>query len=326
MNEEFYISLAGEIFDGYTEFSFNGRPLYLKHLTIKDQRNLHLYYEKYKKIALDRGVDSEDDILKELKKEDLWSDDEDLSIDNLKIEIENLKKTKDGLFLDSQKENIQKDISSKEAEYVSLLYKRKELVGKTAEDYATNMSSTEMIRYFVFDSKDLDNHAFTEDDFAEMPENDILEIRKLQNNLSDLMCETNIQKVVLRPFFHLYLSFCENARDFFGKPLIDLSVYQLKMVVFGRIFQSIFQYVEDIPENIKEDPEKLLAYADGKRNGGSAKDKFIKEDAAGSTVFGATKDDMKDLSKDNGGISLSKEIEKAGGKLTMEQMIKLAGQ
>ena len=101
---------------------------------------------------------------------------------------------------------------------------------------------------------------------------------------------------------------------------------KLKMVVFGRIFQSIFQHVEDIPDNIKENPEKLLAYADGKRNGGSAKDKFIKDDAAGSTIFGGTKEDVEALNKDNGGTSLSKEIKKAGGKLTMEQMINLAGQ
>lgn len=326
MNEEFYISLAGEIFDGYTEFEFNGRSLYLKHLTIKDQRNLHLYYEKYKNRAIERGVGSEEEILKKIKEDGLWGDNDDLIIDNLKIETQNLRKTKEGLFLESQKKSLQKEISAKESEYHSLIYKRKELIGKTAEDYATNMSSTEMIRIFVFDSPELENNAFSEDDFDEISDGDIIKLRKVQSDLSELINEQNIQKVVLRPFFNLYLSFCDNARDFFGKPLIYLSVYQLKMVLFGKIFQSIFQYVEDIPDNIKEDPEKLLAYADGKRNGGQAKDKFIKEDAAGSTVFGATQEDIKDLSQDNGGVSLSKELEKAGGQLTMEQMIKLAGQ
>jgi len=326
VNEEFYISLAGEIFDGYTEFDFNGRALYLKHLTIKDQRNLHLYYEKYKEKALSKGVESEEDILSRIKEDGLWTEDDDLKIDNLGKELENLRKTKESFFLQSQKDYTQKTISEKESEYYTLLYKRKELVGKTAEDYASNMSSTEMIRYFVYNSKDLTNQAFTEKEFDDMDDDDLLKLKKIQLNVSNLMVEKTIQEVVLRPFFGLYLSFCDNARDFFGKPLIYLSVYQLKMVVFGRIFQSIFQHVEDIPDNIKENPEKLLAYADGKRNGGSAKDKFIKDDAAGSTIFGGTKEDVEALNKDNGGTSLSKEIKKAGGKLTMEQMINLAGQ
>ena len=74
MNDEFYISITGEIFDGYTEFDFNGRTLYLKHLTIKDQRNLHLYYERYKKRAIDRGVETEEAILKRVREDGLWSD------------------------------------------------------------------------------------------------------------------------------------------------------------------------------------------------------------------------------------------------------------
>ena len=80
MNEEFYISLAGEIFDGYTEFEFDNRSVYLKHLTIKDQRNIHLYYDKYKNIAIRRGVETEESILKKVKDDGLWLDEDDLKI------------------------------------------------------------------------------------------------------------------------------------------------------------------------------------------------------------------------------------------------------
>lgn len=327
MNEEFYISLAGEIFDGYTEFEFENRSVYLKHLTIKDQRNIHLYYEKYKDIAIRRGVETEENILQKVKDDGLWLDDDDLKISSLSSEIENLKKTKKSFFLKSQKESVQKTISEKEKEYFTMLHKRKEIVGKTAEDYATNMAATEMIRYFVYDSPDLKNQAFTKDEFDEMDDESIIRLKLIQNSLSDKMQEKHIQETVLRPFFSLYLSFCENAKDFFGKPLVDLSVYQLKMVVFGRVFQSIFQYVEDIPDNIREDPERLLAFSDAKQNKDKGGKSFIDDDAAGSTVFGGTQEDIKDLNQSGGtAVSLSAELKKAGGKLDMEQMMKLAGQ
>ena len=99
----------------------------------------------------------------------------------------------------------------------------------------------------------------------------------------------------------------------------------MRLVLFGRIFHSIFQHVENIPDGIREDPEKLLAFSESKSNKDKSKS-FIDENAAGSAVFGGTKEDVKDIAEGGGKtIKLSDEIKKAGGKLTMEQMMKLAG-
>ena len=98
MNQEFYISLIGEAFDGYSEAYLQDKPVYIKHVTIRDQRYLHKYYEKYKKIALDRGLESEKDRHKYVLKEGIWSDDEDLKISSLEKEVENLKATAKAVF------------------------------------------------------------------------------------------------------------------------------------------------------------------------------------------------------------------------------------
>ena len=324
MNEEFYISVAGEIFDGYTIFDFHGEDLYLKHTSIKDQRNLHLYYEHYKNRAIRKGVQSEEQILARIKEDGLWVDDDDLKISSLELEIQNLKKTKDGMLLPSQKTTVQETIDLKESEWLSLLTKRKEIVGKTAEDYASAMAANEIIRYFVFKDRDLTENAFSKDEFDNMDDEEMFLLRNIQIDTSNRLNELDIQKTVLRPFFSLYLSFCENPKDFFGKPLVDLSVYQLKTCVFGRVFHSIFQHVEGIPQDIRDDPERLLAFSESKSNSSKAK-KFIDEDSAASTVFGASSEDIKDLAGDGTEVSLTDEIKKAGGKLDMEQMMKLAG-
>lgn len=325
MNDEFYISLVGEIFDGYTECEFDGRLVYLKHLTIKDQRYLNLYYEKYKKRATDRGVGTEEEILLKVKKDDLWRDEDDLKIENLKNEIENLKKTKKSFFLKSQQDSVQKTIDEKNNDYYSLLSKRKEIIGKTAEDYATNMAAVEMIRYFVFDSPEMTNQAFLKEEFDEMSDDKLIKLKLIQSNLNQKINELEIQKAVLRPFFSMYLSFCENPRDFFGKPMVDLSIFQMRLILFGKVFHSIFQYTEDIPDGIREDPERLLAFSESKSNKDKGKS-FIDDNAAGSAVFGGTKEDVKDIAESGGRtVKLSDEIKKAGGKLTMEQMMKLGG-
>ncbi len=325
MNEEFYVSIIGEVFDGYSEIVFKGAPLCIKHASIQDQRYLHKYYEKYKEIALQRGVDSEKDALKRLNDEGMWSSSDESRINSLKLEIQNLKQTKKKLFVPSQKESFEKDIQERESEVMSLELKRQELVGKTAEDYASSRASQEMVRYFVFDGPDLKNNYFSEKDFDELDDIELLLINSEQKLITERINELNIQHAVLRPFFSMYISQCEDVYGFYGKPITQLSIHQLKVAIFGRMFFNIFQHTEDIPDNIKEDPEKLMAFSEAQRNKDS-NSKFIKEDSDASMVFGAKKEDMNVIAPETkkGGVSLSDALKNKGGKLSMEDMIKLS--
>lgn len=324
MNEELYISIIGEVFDGYTEFIYKDKPVYLKHFNIRDQRSIHKHYEKYKSIAISKGLETEDQVLKKLKADDIWSDDDDLKMHSLELEIKNLKQTQSKLFLLSQRQSMQKDIEDKASELLSLKIKRKEVVGKTAEDYASTRSNEEMLRYFLFSDLDFRKNLFTEDEFSELEDNELHFLIQKQAEASERLSELNLQKAVLRPFFSMYMSNCENLNNFYGKPIIELSVYQLKTAIFAKMFYNIFQYVENIPDNIKDDPEKLLSYSDSQRNK-DKNSKMIKDDSAASAVFGATAEDMKAIGKDTKSISLKEELDKNGGKLNMEQMMKLAG-
>jgi hypothetical protein len=322
LNEELYISIIGEVFDGYTEVFFNGDPVYIKHYNIRDQRYIQKYYEKHKNIAIKKGLETEKERIEQIIKDEIWHQDDDLKISNLEFEISNLVQTHKKLFLPSQKELMAKDIESKKLEIYILKNKKRELVGKTAEEYASSRSNEEMLRYFLFKDKELTENLFTEDEFSELDDIELLFFMNQQAEASNRLSELNIQKAVLRPFFSMYLSQCENIKDFYDKAIVSLSVYQLKTALFARMFFNIFQYAEDIPDHIRDDPEKLLAYSDSQRNKNSG---GIDENSDASAVFGATKEDMKVIAGNTKQISLQDELVKNGGKLNMEQMMKLAG-
>jgi hypothetical protein len=312
------------VFDGYTEFIYNNKPVYLKHFNIRDQRCIHKHYEKYKSIAISKGLETEDQLLKKIKSDGIWSDDDDLKIHSLDLEIKNLKQTQSQLFLPSQKELMGVDIANKISELLLLKRKKKEIIGKTAEDYAATRSNEEMLRYFLFEDEGFEKNLFNEEEFSEIEDYELTFLINKQNEIAERLSELNLQKSVLRPFFSMYMSSCENLNHFYGKPVIQLSIYQLKTAIFAKMFYNIFQYVEDIPDNIKDDPEKLLSYSDLQRNKGK-KGQMIKDDSAASAVFGATSEDMKSISKNTNTVSLKDELDKNGGKLNMEQMMKLAG-
>jgi hypothetical protein len=322
LNEELYISIIGEVFDGYTEIFFNGDPVYIKHYNIRDQRYIQKYYEKHKNVAIKKGLETEEERFIEIKKDGIWLDDDDLKISNLELEINNLSATQKKIFLPSQKDSMSKDIESKKIEIYILKNKKRELIGKTAEEYASSRSNEEMLRYFLFKDRDLTENLFTEDEFSELDDTELLFFMNEQAKVNTRLSELNIQKAVLRPFFSMYLSQCENIKDFYDKAIVLLSVYQLKTALFARMFFNIFQHVEDIPDHIKDDPEKLLAYSNSKSNNNSG---GIDENSDASAVFGATKEDMKVIGGNTKQISLKDELDKNGGKLNMEQMMKLAG-
>ena len=321
MKDEFYISLIGEAFDGYTEASLGDSIVYIKHVNIRDQRYLHKYFEKYKDVALKRGLDTEAERIKYVLEEKLWEEKDDMKIASLEGEITNLKNTVNQLLLASQREEYNKIILERAEELYELKKSRSEVVGKTAEDYGTGRSSDELLRFLLFKDKDLTQNLYTEDEFSELEGWEIKQLTDLHLDIQSRLADDKIQKAVLRPFFSMYLSLCEDAYGFYQKPVTELTIYQLRVVLFGRMFFNIFQHTEDIPDNIRDDPEKLLAYSQSKSSGNTG---GIRDDADSSVVFGATNQDVKELGGEKA-VSLSEEAKKHGGQLDMTQMMRLAG-
>lgn len=323
-SDEFYTSLVGEIFDGYSVSAFEGRDVFVKHINIRDQKYIHSYYEKYKNIALSKGIESQEDREAYLKKEELWEEADDLKIASLTDEIKNLKKTKDSVFLPSQRDSFQKTIESKTIELYDLSSKKAEIIGLTAEGYASKRSNDEMLRFCIFKDAGFNENLHNEDEFAELDVREVILLNEIMTNISKKISEDSIKHAALRPFFSMYLSNCEDLKGFYGKPIIELSAYQMKLGMYAKVFHSIFQYTEDIPDNIREDPDKLMAYSENQRNKNS-NNGGLRDDADASAVFGATKEDMKEVVGDGNSVSLSEAMKESGGKLDMKQMMRLAG-
>ena len=324
MNYNPLVSDLIEIFDGYTKFDFNGVKLYLRHFSIRDQSLIADSYEKFKTLAEKKGLESEFQIFERLKADGTWTENDDLKIAELQNYIDNLKKSKDKIFLPSQKDEHQKLIDSEESSLNLLLAKKKELVGISCEEFALKRSNEEFLRFLIYDSKNLVDHNFTEQRFGELNNEEIYLLNNKYFEISNKFSDKQIQKIVLQDFFNMYLSVCENPQAFFGKNICNLSAYQMKLLLYGKIFNNIFQYHDDIPNDIKQDPEEIFKFIDLKKT----RDQYqnsAKENST-SVIFGATKKDLEILDPEAKKISLSEEILKNGGSLNMEQMIQLMNQ
>jgi len=319
-----FLSSLIEIFDGYSRFDLNGQTLFFRHFSLRDQNLISNNFERYKNLAINRGIETEEETYKRLKEDESWTSDDDLKIAELESYILNLKKTKSKLFLPSQMEQHQKTIDEEQSKLNILLNKKSELISTTAESYANKMSNEEFLRVLIYEDEELKKLKYSEEEFGELTSSELSELSSKYFLLSDRFNEDSIQRIVLQDFFNMYISSCEDAYIFFGKFIHQLTAYQMKLLLFARIFNNIFQYNDDIPDSLKKDPKAIFDFVESKKT----REKFQAQakDSDGSIIFGATSKDMEIIDPSAKKISLSEQIAKNGGSLNMEDMIKLMGQ
>lgn len=315
-----------DVVRGYSSTILEEDFVYVKHLTPHDQVELEEIEDKYFNTALRRGVPTEEDMLIFLKEEGDWGEKDEKFIEDKKYFLETLKTAKTKMVIKNQIDKQEKTIEEETLALNQKLAQRMSLVGNTCEKYAKDrLNDFYMIKSF-FKDKDLLIPLFGEDEFDELENQDLKRIVSVYNDIFQDFNEENIQHTILEDFYNPYLSFAEDSMQFYGKPFCNLTYNQIRLIVYTRVFKNIFDNNENIPENIRKDPAKLLDFGGSSREErDKAKDK-LNQGSAG-TLVGAKDEDYEFLGidKPKGGISLHEEAKKKGGTLNMEDLMKLHG-
>ena len=117
----------------------------------------------------------------------------------------------------------------------------------------------------------------------------------------------------------------------FGVPVVRLSYFQVELVNTAKLLKNLISDAKHKPtDQDYRDPDSLLVWIESNsgRSTTSIKDEDRESGGEGGGVsyVGATKDDLRDMGvADEEKISLSKEAAKKGGKLNMDDMMKLHG-
>jgi beta-galactosidase beta subunit len=309
-----------EIFDGNSRFDLNGQTLFFRHFSLRDQSSIGEFYEKHRKRAISRGIESEEEVRSRVKRDNDWSDEEDLKIAELESYVNNLETTKKHIILPSQKEAHQKLIDDERMKLAKLMLERDEIFGRTAEEYASKKANEEFLRLLIYNDPECRDITYNQDKFDDLSVDILTQINNAYYVINQRFIDDCIQKLVLQDCFNMYLSSCENPYHFFGKYIYQLSAYQMKLLIYGRIFNNIFQYHEDLPDYLRKDPKGIFEFVEAKK----AREGFeASGDDSATVLFGATQKDLEVLDPTAKKISLSDALSKNGGTLNMEQMMAL---
>lgn len=325
MNDDELSDLLVDIFQGFTIAECSFGKLYFKHFSYLKSKTIFSQKEVFVKEAISKGLETEEEALKRIIEDDFWSEEEEQELQEKEKFVSRIK---DGLFkikIPSKREEHKKYIKVEEDKVLKKRNERKSLIGLTAESFADKKVNKLFFDSITFLDSDFKTPALGEVSYDEFEKE--FEIYKLQQEFFDHFNDTNISKAALCSFYAPYLPFAEDPFTIYGKPLIDLTAFQMKLASYARSFLNIFKNSQKtIPEYIAKDPDLLMEFWEAQREGSNKRPSKASEGIGGTTHFGANQQDLRTMAEsDEDVVSLSKEIKNKGGKLTMEQMMKLHG-
>tara|TARA_Y100000401_G_scaffold68770_1_gene55102 strand:- start:13 stop:1026 length:1014 start_codon:yes stop_codon:yes gene_type:complete len=298
-----------DIINGYTLIESEGRDLYIRHLNESDIGYISSKYKLYFSQAEEKGLLSAKKKLELLKEQGIWAEEEEQYI-NLKEELSRNTENKKKLLIRSQIDTVSKLIEEQEQELQSIEAKRTEAIDLTCEKYADRKSNEEIVNLCLYKDPQLKEKFFSTKEYREMDQAELYACIFLYNNSLSSFNGKFIKQLAAMPFFiNSFLISNDDPMIFFGKPVVDLTNYQIDLFSTGKFYKSVMSSKGNPPEEAYEDPQKLVEWYDSAQSSEEMKKQTEGKEA--STFVGATKEEMDQVAKDDpNAINLNKEVAK----------------
>lgn len=300
---------------GYTRGHVLGKPCYIKHLAYADQVGFDAKRDEFYAEARAAGTQSNEERLQSLRDQGLWNDVMEKEIADSKLMLDGLYEGKKAnMKMPSMVKGYAVQIEREEKIYEEKLAKKRQLLGLTCESYAEQELNDFYIYSNLFEDEKLIQPASALADFDWFTGSELGNLIRDYNVLMDVCSGQNIKKLAMQLFFQEYFGLVgDNLTQFFGKPICQLTFFQVKLLNYGAHFRNIYQNndVSKFPTNVLEDPDLLSDYASAAAKG---KQEMQKQGAydEGAIVVGMKKEDEKVLGI-KGQTSLAAQIAKSGG-------------
>ena len=109
-----------------------------------------------------------------------------------------------------------------------------------------------------------------------------------------------IKRVAVSPFFMNTYYLCDdNHYHFFGKPILYLTNFQTALMSFAKNFKYLMSNHKPPTEDYAAHPDKIIEWYDMQSKTAMAQDYDDKGEASGKSYFGADKEELKAIKKED---------------------------
>lgn len=301
---------------------------FFKHLDIFLSAQVEEIYEEAYLKSTKNGLPSLKQRLIELNLTGKWTQNDIDKLEESKSYCSNLRTTKTKMHLKSEIEIIKNQIKNEEDKIKQEEQRRDELIGLTAESFSLRKANLFLLFLSIYKDEECKNKLFKWEEFDDLDDDDLSAYFKDFNEILSRFSQENLKKIALLPsYLNPFFLSQDNPYIFYGEPICKLSFYQTEVFSNARYYKKIIEESNNnIPEDVVNDPEKLIEWFQINKNAQKLIEKYDNQDNMNISFVGATKEDMEVIGGAQGKkINLAQEAIKKGGALSMEDMIKLHG-
>jgi len=326
-----YKDLYRDIIFGYSEYRLesNKKKVFIKHLNELENGESERKHKEFIYIAKESGLKTEEEAVDFLIEQDVWTKKKESKLKELADRLSQLNLTKSKLLVKSQVKLIQEEIEPLENEFSGLNFERQESIGMTAEVFANKKISELTLQRCMFKDRGLTEPLYTEEEFDYLEHYEVNECLSIYTEMVAEKFEgEEIKKVAVCPFFMNSYAICDdNVFNFFGKPILTLTNFQLSLMSNAKYLKNLMTSHKPPPEDFQESPSKIIEWFELQSKSSEAmKGIEDKGEAGGKSLFGASKAEMTSLeTAEEKSLNLTEEIENHGGEMNFDEILKMHG-
>lgn len=321
--------LYRDIVFGYSEKRLeDSSKIFIKHLTELQAGVSEKKYDDFLFFAESRGLKNQKDSLAFAIEQGAWSQEKEDRLDSLTELITTLKQTKARLIVKSQIEPIEKEIEPLDNEAYLLFREREENIGHTAEAFASKKINELCVQQACYLNEDMTEPLYSEEDFDLLGQLEVNSITDLYSSINKDFSVGQINRVAISPFFMNTFFLCkDNVLAFFGKPLLELTNFQISLMSSARHFKNLISNAsKSAPEGYYENPDRLIEWYELQSKTKEARDSMEKKgEGGGRTIMGANKEEIASLESDEEQALDLNKIAQEKGELDFDEILKLHG-
>lgn len=217
-----------EIIKGYScDYAEN---LFIKHFTELEKIEIIKKRQEILARAKIKGLRTQREVLAFLASEKIWTQDNEDSIAELELSIQDNSKMLERLVFDNKKQSLAAAIKGMEVKLSALKEKRSEMVGLTAEKYADEKYLNYFLFFAFYKDESITEKYFSKQDFDDLEDEEIEKYFLIYSNNLKKFNDENFKKVAVTPVFLNLSGFAyEDSSLFLGKNVMQYTTYQFEI-------------------------------------------------------------------------------------------------
>jgi len=268
-----------DIINGFSECSHSlldlddTRPsFFIKHSTMLDIGDLSIKNKHYNEVGRHKGLKTEKEMVQILIDTNNWSEESEKKYKHLNLQVDNLEKTKNQIFLDSQRSIIKKKLEETQKSLHEIEQERESLIGLSLEQYVSNRTNTYSLWQCMY--KDTELKTRLTDSFEEFYnfEAEQVDLYQLLFNMRmGYFTDDRLKRVAVNAnFMNSYSLSKGRPLEFYGKIAVELTNYQLATLNYAGGFCNVLENAErKLPDT--DDCDEIIKWMEDERDRLNAK-------------------------------------------------------